>query len=248
MTAPAPPAPAKRRRERRQPRSRAEVLAAIAALVAAGALAGTAIAAYQAGKRTASGIAAVLALLAELGIPRQSGRLAVRVATSVPMPITRPDGPVSERVFRSEPARRAAYLVNAAERINQALDQARSQPAPPGVTEAEQQQQAVREALEAERRYAEQHAEAQRARREAAVQIDTAAAKYGPLLGWYARINSPTVTRECAQAHAANFRPADPPRIGLPGIGPHAGCRCVAGPPFATRRMVNEAVTTPAAA
>jgi hypothetical protein len=68
-------------------------------------------------------------------------------------------------------------------------------------------------------------------RARAAGQIDMAAATHGNLLGWYTK-RTKTTTPECLAADKHNFYVTRPPKIGLPGIGPHAGCRCEAGPPW----------------
>lgn len=69
------------------------------------------------------------------------------------------------------------------------------------------------------------HLAAERRRFEAGRAIDAAAAKYGPVLGWWSQRDERT-TPACFAAHGSNFSALTPPAMGWPGTI-HAGqCRC----------------------
>jgi hypothetical protein len=121
-------------------------------------------------------------------------------------------GPGASVIRNSGPVFRAAYLIRAAQRIAAAED------------EAEQKG--------AESRHFRQHQGAQIKRELGAMRLDAAQAAYGRTLGWYATLDERT-TAECRAAHGRNFDVRHPPTIGLPGIGPHHGCRCTPGAPHA---------------
>lgn len=133
---------------------------------------------------------------------------------------------------------RAAYIANAAKRVQVHLDEV---PVEPGeVPEPEDVQKALDEALEAERRYYEQHEKARKERQKTAAQVQTAADVFGPLLGWYL---NPLLNNEaeCIAANGNNFYAVKGTVLGLPG-SVHSGCGCYAGPPHDGGRMVNDAV------
>lgn len=119
--------------------------------------------------------------------------------------------PASAFVDRTAVVRRAQYIVAAAQRYMQAPDK--------------------RAWMDAERRYLAQHLDAGRARREAAGKVDEAAARFGPMLGWYAVLDGAT-TPECRAAHGKNFAAARPPAIGYPSTLHGGACRCRPGPPW----------------
>lgn len=121
-------------------------------------------------------------------------------------------GPGAKVIHNAGPVFRAAYLIRALQRIRDADDPAAQ--------------------IEQERRHLAQHQTAQVARELGAMRLDAARDAYGRTLGWYAR-DDERVTPECAAANGKNFDAAHPPAIGLPGIGPHHGCRCTPGPPHA---------------
>jgi len=104
-------------------------------------------------------------------------------------------------------------------------------------SEAAGRMQALQDGLARERRYYAQHLDAMWNRARAAGQIDMEAAVHGPLLGWAAR-HDKRVTAACLAADGGNFYVDDPPDIGLPGIGPHAGCRCTAVAPWPGGRLL----------
>lgn len=84
--------------------------------------------------------------------------------------------------------------------------------------------------LAKEKTYFKAHKAAQEKRRAVAAQVDAAAARYGPLLGWRAKMDSRT-TSECRDAHGRNFRADRRPEIGWPGTT-HPHCRCEVVAPY----------------
>jgi hypothetical protein len=172
----------------------------------------TAVAVAAALKRFALTAAVLSALTAVLGMILEH-----------PPPVTGTIGPASEQVASMNAARRAQYATAAAKRVLAAEREARAKGEP---VEA-----ARKAALERERRFYEQHQKAMWDRATVAGQIDMEAAVHGGLLGWLARRDT-RVTPECKKASGMNFYVENPPYIGLPGIGPHAGCRCRAVPPW----------------
>lgn len=88
-----------------------------------------------------------------------------------------------------------------------------------------------------ERTYFDAHKKAQKRRRAVMEQVDAAASRYGPVLGWRAQVDSRT-TGECRQANGKNFRADRPPSIGYPGtVHPH--CRCEITAPHTSGRMLD---------
>ena len=140
-----------------------------------------------------------------------------------PPPMTGVIGNASAQTSRMNAARRAQYVLAATKRTVTAMREARSQGKPV--------LGAMKDQLATERRFYAQHKQAMWNRATAAGKIDMEAATWGPLLGWYAK-HDKRVTAECLKAHGSNFYVSDPPDIGLPGIGPHVGCRCEAGAPW----------------
>jgi hypothetical protein len=124
-------------------------------------------------------------------------------------------------VARTANPRRAAYLVNAARRIEQAVREGTS----------------IREAVAQERRYLVQHLAAERGRKDAAAQVDAMAAIHGTTLGWYSRLDD-HVSAGCRGMHGRNFSVVTPPvvegRPSYPGAV-HPSCRCKAGAPHLAR-------------
>jgi hypothetical protein len=148
----------------------------------------------------------------------------LNVVMASPPPVTGVIGAASEQTSRMNAARRAQYVIAAAKRVMGAVVEARSKGLPVGA--------AIRDQLARERKFYEQHQQAMWNRAAAAGKIDMEAATHGNLLGWYARRNDGRTTPECQAADRHNFYVTPPPNIGLPGIGPHAGCRCEPGPPW----------------
>lgn len=191
-------------------------------------------------KRDAKLIAAIAALLA---IQASAGATATKVATLTGLPIAavgpvvklamskpwaynvasiRPSsGPTATgQASDAEGLFRAGYVLSASRRWQEGLRAGMSRPA--------LQRQ--------EDRWFQQHLDAQANRRLAATQVDKSASRYGPELGWYAKIDAKT-SPECRQAHGKNFNPAQRPQIGYPG-SVHTHCRCKAGRPHATSKTV----------
>lgn len=119
---------------------------------------------------------------------------------------------------------RAAYLANAAQRIQTSLNH--------GATEVQ--------ALRSEAPYYRAHEEARRGRLLAVAQVHRASTLYGPLLGWYL---NPLLKNEveCITANGHNFYAEEGTVIGLPG-SVHNRCGCYAGPPHSGASLVNEAL------
>ncbi len=115
--------------------------------------------------------------------------------------------PALKAMERTEVTRRARYIFAAARRLQ------------------------AGEPATAEKRLLGAHLAAERRRRAPGQQIDAAAAKYGNLLGWYAKKDRRT-TSDCAAAHGSNFLATTPPAIGWPGTLHGGACRCHAGPPW----------------
>lgn len=91
-------------------------------------------------------------------------------------------------------------------------------------------------AMEQEKTYFKQHMDAARNRRLHAKEVDAAASRYGPTLGWYAKMDAKT-SAECRAANGRNFDALTRPPIGYPGTV-HPECRCRAGKPFGTNQTV----------
>lgn len=124
---------------------------------------------------------------------------------------------------------RAAYIANAAKRIARSL-----------------KDRSLKDAIEAERRYFDQHKAAQDQRVNAAAQVQTAAnmwgrpTEFGVLVGWYL---NPLLNNEaeCKAANGHNFYAEHGTVIGWPGAV-HANCGCYAGPPHPVDTLVDEGV------
>jgi hypothetical protein len=177
---------------------------------------------------SAAAVVAALKLRFKLGVLSALFWLAMlwvlaRIVMAHPPGQTGVTGAASEQVSRLNTARRAQFAIASTVRVVNAMLTARAHGQ--DVTAAGQAQ------VERERRYYQQHLDAMRQRAIAAAQIDMEALSYGPLLGWLAVLDG-HVTPECRWANGKNFYVDDPPYIGLPGVGPHAGCRCKAAPPW----------------
>lgn len=134
-------------------------------------------------------------------------------------------------VFRQNAQRRAAYLAVAAERLTRAV-----------MSESPLE---LARALNAERRYLDQHIAASDGRVEAAQQVEFALRTVGQgvFLGWKARMDDRT-SSECRLANGRNFDTSRIPPIGYPGtVHPHCRCRAVA--PFATSLRVEDIAPDP---
>jgi hypothetical protein len=119
-------------------------------------------------------------------------------------------------------ARRSAFFVAAARRVQAGLAEARSRGEPASA--------ALPRLAKLEFRYFRQHYEANQQRIIAASAVDGAVFRWGPVLGWKA-VNDSRTSAECKAADGKNFLASSPPAIGYPGtVHPH--CRCYPVPPF----------------
>lgn len=96
--------------------------------------------------------------------------------------------------------------------------------------------EAARWAFERERRYLEQHRQAQANRARSAAEVDAAAERWGEVLGWRS-VRDARTTWDCLRLHGKNFHVADPPGGRYPGSA-HTRCRCTPGPPWPGARIV----------
>lgn len=129
------------------------------------------------------------------------------------------DGVVGRGGYARELMFRARYAVNAIKRIAKAA------------LGGKRQEQTAKE-----RAHFEAHKQAAKHREQALGALDDAAARYGPVLGWYA-VDDSSVTAECKAASGSNFDIGNPPKIGLPGLV-HPRCRCHAGPKHPNGEML----------
>jgi hypothetical protein len=189
-----------------------------------------AIAAFLAGLTvTASYAVSIAVLLAALRTRFRLSRSALKALGAVltfvterPPVVTGTIGPASRQVQSMHAARRAQYVTAASKRVLAAEAEARAK--------GESVEAAREAALERERRYYAQHQAAMWQRSTAAGRIDLEVATHGPLLSWNA-MHDGRATAECLAADRKNFYVTPPPYIGLPGIGPHFGCRCFPSAP-----------------
>lgn len=153
-------------------------------------------------------------------IPRP---MAMRLIEQTPTARTRTQGPAAQLVAAGESTYRAAYLLAAAGRVQEAVAAGKT----------------LEEALAAEARNTDAHLAAQANRAKTAAAVDKAAARYrSGLLGWKAVMDSRT-SAECRAANGKNFSITAPPAIGFPGaVHPHCRCRPVAA--YAGAGMVGE--------
>lgn len=125
---------------------------------------------------------------------------------------------------------RAAYLANAAQRMQRSMNAGATQ----------------REALRREAPHYRAHEKARKGRLDAAAQVQFAAKTYGwkdergTLVGWYM---NPILNNEveCITANGHNFYAEEGTVIGLPG-SVHNNCGCYAGTPHQGARLVNDAM------
>jgi LysM repeat protein len=130
-------------------------------------------------------------------------------------------GSASSAIARLNLMRRAQFTVAAAKRITADLKQARSQGTP--------LRAALAAGIQRERKYFGQHLAAIQQRTQAAALVDSKAADFGDLLGWYT-IRDKHTSAECLAASGKNFYASAMPLIGYPG-GVHPHCRCYPGKP-----------------
>jgi len=117
---------------------------------------------------------------------------------------------------------RAAYIGNAAKRIQKSLDDGKT----------------IRTALSEESLLYRAHEKARKERLLTVAKVQRAANIYGSLLGWYL---DPTKNNEaeCIAANGNNFYANQGTVIGLPG-SVHMNCGCYAGPPHEGAPLVND--------
>jgi hypothetical protein len=182
---------------------------------------------------TATAVITALMLRFKLGRPGGLFWLALHQVLSMvmanPPAASGTIGPASQRAGSLNLAARAQFALASAERITQAMIDARARG---GDIRAAAEAQ-----MERERRYFQQHLDAARQRGINAMRIDMQVLEHGMLLGWYSRRDD-RVTPECARANGRNFYADAPPFIGMPGIGPHAGCRCYPGAPWPAGKLL----------
>ncbi|MGH3303261.1 MAG: hypothetical protein ACRDOK_16585 [Streptosporangiaceae bacterium] len=130
-------------------------------------------------------------------------------------------GAASSAIARLNLMRRAQFTVAAARRITADLKQARSQ--------GTSLRAALAAGVSRERRYFGQHLDAIQQRTQAAALVDSKAADFGDLLGWYT-VRDKHTSAECLAAGGKNFYASTMPLIGYPG-GVHPHCRCYPGRP-----------------
>ncbi|WP_190824672.1 structural protein [Saccharopolyspora pogona] len=187
-------------------------------------------------------LAAIVALLmrppkqrGEPKVSRTAATVAARLVLQQRQPPATPTGAAGRQMQRLNIQRRAQFLLAAARRITRQIGTNRSK-------------EAVVKALQAERRYWQQHVEASAKRERAASLVDSTAeregvrqpatpgGKVGTVVGWHATLDDRT-DPDCRAAHGKNFIVERPPRIGLPGAV-HPACRCVPVRAYRTRHLV----------
>jgi hypothetical protein len=202
-----------------------QIIAGIAAILAAGVA-------------TSAAMSTLTALLAPLRINPAAARGAYQVAIRVTGKGSRSTtaGPAEKATRQAADTYRAAYILAAARRINDAVSAAGGPAA---------QRAALTAAIQRETRYAGQHVHAQANREASARAVDVASARVGKaqpdgtrLLGWKAVMDDRT-SAECRAANGRNFSATRPPAIGLPGaVHPH--CRCKPVKAYAGAGLVDD--------
>lgn len=174
----------------------------------------------------------VAAALAPYGIGVEAVRAALGLARTAhaPRPELKRHGfhrasaaaDVARRTAAADAGYRAAYVVNAARRLQASLNGGTS----------------MKDALRQEAANFEAHRRARQKRLDAAAATSSAAALYGGLLGWY---RNPLLDSDidCRVADGNNFDASEGTIIGWPGAV-HPNCGCHAGPPHEDGEMVND--------
>lgn len=182
-----------------------------------------ALVALLAGSATATGIAAGFALVA--GIAPAVAKALLTVTDRRPLSIVAGVGPAVRQTATGEATYRALFLLNAAARVQARIDG--------GMSPAD--------AVRAEMPNYRAHLAAQANRARAAVAVDRAARRFGPVLGWRAVMDSRT-SAECRRADGKNFQLTSRPLIGWPG-SVHPQCRCRPVAAFAGAGWVDDVAT-----
>lgn len=177
---------------------------------------------------TVKAIATVLTPFGQTALLLVAIGLAVAILENYPQPRLEGIGEAQRATISQNELRRAAFLLNSIDRIQRELLAQLAQ----GAT-VEAASQAVRGA---EERYFGQHVTASQSRMDAASKIDALQARYGDVLGWYAKKDK-RATEECRNADGHNFSALTPPAIGWPGMV-HVNCRCSPGPPHRRAAML----------
>lgn len=179
------------------------------------------------GAATALLAKAVWKLLAPFGVTLDAVALALHLAERGTQHQPRMVGTadLTREQRRQEAQFRAWYVINASRRLTASLRN--------GDTS--------RAALGRERPFWRAHEAARKARMAAAAKVAEAAARWGPVLGWWAHPDDGKVSPACAAANGKIFSASQRPVIGWPGQAHGGRCRCWAGPPFDTKITVDEA-------
>lgn len=154
---------------------------------------------------------------------RQAGFSDVALMTAIEVQVSFPAeriegiGPGTRWATRANLARRVAFFLNSAQRIQGDLARGRATGRPLAQT--------ISSAISGERRFFRQHVAASYGRTVAGARVDSAAQEYGGVLGWHAERDSHT-SPECLAAHGKNFHADQIPLIGYPGTV-HPACRCL---------------------
>jgi hypothetical protein len=156
------------------------------------------------------------------GISGPALRAVIAIETRYPPDRIEGVGPATRWAAHANIARRSAFFVAAAHRIQDGLAGAASR--------GEPRAEALDRLAETESRYFGQHFEANQGRIMAGSAIDGAAYRWGKVLGWQS-VHDARTSPECKAADGRNFLAAIPPAIGYPGtVHPH--CRCHPVAPF----------------
>jgi hypothetical protein len=162
------------------------------------------------------------------GMKRQALRACLTFVMASPPAMTGVSGPATAAVTRLNHARRAQFVIASVRRLTADLTTASAH--------GDSLLVALQRGLARERRYYQQHLDAAWNRSMAAAQADLAYLSYGPLLGWYATMDSKT-SAECRAADGKNFTAEAMPLIGYPGMV-HPHCRCRPGQAHAGASML----------
>jgi SPP1 gp7 family putative phage head morphogenesis protein len=183
------------------------------------------IAAFLAAHTVSAIVSRLRKPFARSGISASAMKAGVAVVLAMPEQPAEGIGPATMWTVRVNTLRRAAFTLASVRRIQKAADDARAQGEP--VIDA------IRAAVQTERRYFTQHVHASQKRIAATSAVDGMAAIHGNLLGWRTVVDEAT-TPGCLAADGKSFRVDDPPVVegqpNFPGTV-HPRCRCRPMPP-----------------